>query len=53
MDDMKSGYGELYNVDGTLSYKGEWKEDYPNGTGTTVSNGIITTGEWVNGEFIG
>lgn len=30
-NDLKEGYGEIYNTDGTLSYKGEWKNDLPNG----------------------
>lgn len=52
-NDMKNGYGELYNPDGTLSYRGEWKNDYPNGKGTTIANGVETTGMWQEGHFIG
>lgn len=50
---MKAGYGELYNPDGSLSYKGEWKSDFPNGKGTTIANGVETTGLWQEGHFIG
>lgn len=48
-NDVKTGYGELYNHDGTLSYKGEWLGDLPNGAGTGFVNGQQVTGHWVNG----
>lgn len=52
-NDMKHGYGELYNSDGSPSYKGYWRNDYPNGTGTTFSGGVQTRGEWVDGQYVG
>ena len=51
--DAKSGSGTLYSEDGTLSYKGEWLNDSPNGIGTTMVNGVLQTGRWTDGEYVG
>jgi len=47
--DVKSGYGELYNSDGSLSYAGWWLADYPNGQGTAYPNRMVLHGVWANG----
>ena len=44
LNDMKNGVGQLFGSDGNLSYKGNWRDDYPNGIGTSYSNGVETTG---------
>jgi hypothetical protein len=36
---MKNGVGQLFGSDGNLSYKGSWRDDYPNGIGTAYNNG--------------
>jgi hypothetical protein len=48
-NDVKTGYGELYNHDGSLSYKGDWLADLPNGQGVGIINGREVAGHWVNG----
>lgn len=50
-NDKKHGYGELYNTDGSPCYKGEFRDDVPNGQGTGYVRGKQHTGIWEDGRL--
>ena len=48
----RHGFGVSISLDGV--YKGEWKNDQPDGQGTFWNNeGNIYDGKWVNGQMDG
>ena len=50
-NNKKSGYGE-YFFDDNSTYKGNYHNDYANGSGVAVyTDGFVESGFWKNGEF--
>ncbi len=50
MHNKKEGEGKIINHDGTIAYKGVFKNGMPNGKGTATSKtGMEFESEWVDG----
>jgi len=48
VENKREGYGTIFYTDGGR-YEGEWRNDMPNGRGTSRINGEANSGIWING----
>ena len=49
MNGHRSGYGVVFNEEGSIAYRGELRKGMPNGTGSVFNNGKEMKTTWVDG----